>query len=194
MSRKRSFDGRSWSSEQLSYLFKEKIANAIAVKIMPILNCFIMSDRLNTLCWKLLGVEVGKGSKIRIGTRINAPSKLKIGRHCLIHGVIKSRGGVLIGNGVEFVEDVFVSTQSHNAQSKWFESVYLPIDIQDYAWIGPRSAILQGVVVCEGCVVGANAVVTSNTVAWGVYVGVPARMIKHREKLTLTDGEYETNI
>lgn len=194
MKETRRFDGRSWSECQLTYSYREKVAIIIASKIMPFFSYFLLSDRFNTFVWKVLGVGVGYKSRIRIGTRINVPSKVSIGDYCLIHGVIKSRGGVSIGNRVEFVEDVFVSSQSHNVSSKWFESVYRPVVISDCCWIGPRAAILQGVCIGEGSVVGANAVVTSDVDVWGVYAGVPAKLIKSRIRLAIQDDVNEVSV
>lgn len=190
----RRFDGRSWSTDSLAYSFWEKVANVVAAKVMPFFSYILISDRLNTIVWKALGVSVGRGSKIRVGTRINAPSKVRIGNYCLIHGVIKARGGIVIGDRVEFVEDVFVSSQSHNVSSEWFESVYEPVVISDCCWVGPRAAILQGVCVGEGSVIGANAVVASDVGEWGVYVGVPAKLIKPRVRLTIQEANNEAGV
>ena len=43
-----------------------------------------------------------------------------------------------------------------------------------------KSTVLCGVCVAEGCVIGANSVVTSDTETNKVYVGSPARVIKDR--------------
>jgi acetyltransferase-like isoleucine patch superfamily enzyme len=40
--------------------------------------------------------------------------------------------------------------------------------------------ITSGVTVGQGCVIGANAVVTRDLPAWSIAVGVPARVIKYR--------------
>ena len=47
-------------------------------------------------------------------------------------------------------------------------------------WIGTNAVILQGVTVGDGAVVGAGAVVTKDIPAYGVAVGVPARVSKYR--------------
>lgn len=38
--------------------------------------------------------------------------------------------------------------------------------------------MLDVVTIAKGCVVGANAVVTKNTIPFGIYVGVPAKIVK----------------
>jgi acetyltransferase-like isoleucine patch superfamily enzyme len=178
----RVFDGRSYSTP-LRYSKGQRIVSLIADRLMPIAAVLLPSNRLYTFLWRCLGVQVGKGSVIRLGTRINTPFKVKIGADSAIHGQLKARGGVEIGNGVEFVEEVLVSTQSHNMDSADFESVYAPVKILDHAWIGPRAVVLSGITIGEGCAVGAGSVVTKDCPAWSVVAGVPARTLKPRTPL-----------
>lgn len=51
-----------------------------------------------------------------------------------------------------------------------------------HAVIGANAVVLPDVIIGEGATVGAGAVVTHDLEAWGVYVGVPARMIKVRPR------------
>lgn len=53
------------------------------------------------------------------------------------------------------------------------------------AWVGAGATVSNNVSICEGCVVGAGAVVVRDIVQPGTYVGVPARLIKGSEALTL---------
>lgn len=174
------FDGRSRSIELPPYTTGQRLIVRFSMNVMPTLGRLLMSNRLNTLAWRLLGCRVGRGSVIRLGTAINAPFKVRIGRHCSIHGHLKSRGGIVIGDGVELVEDVMISTQSHATDSPDFESVYREVTVHDNAWLGPRSMVLPGVDLATGTVVAAGAILTKSTDAWGVYAGVPARLVKHR--------------
>lgn len=164
----------------IEYSLKEKMIIKFSMYIMPLLTKLIISNRINTLVWKLLGVKVGKNSIIRTGTQINAPFMIKIGDNCKIHGHLKSRESIKIGNNVEFVENVVISTQSHNVNSPRFEAIYKPVIIKDNCWISISSVILQGVVLEKGTVVSACAVVTKNTEENGIYAGIPAKLIKKR--------------
>lgn len=164
----------------IKYIFKQKMQIKLSMYLMPIFTKLFVSHRLNTFVWKLLGVKVGKNSIIRTGTVINAPFMVSIGDNSVIHGHLKSRGGIKIGNNVEFVENITVSTQSHDIDSLRFESIYMPVIIEDYSWISLNSIILQGVTIKKGSIVAAGAVVTKDTIEYGVYAGVPAKMIKKR--------------
>lgn len=178
------FDGRSYNIAPLHYTFSQRVRVLLATRMMPLLGPLLLSDRLNTWVWKRLGVQAARGAVIRIGTQINAPFKVSIGRFSQIHGCLLSRGGITIGQGVELVADVLVSSQSHNMDSIYFESVYAPVIIGDQAWIGPRAIVLAGTRLGTGTVVAAGAVMRlRETQDWAVYAGVPARPVKSRAPL-----------
>ncbi|MTT07322.1 acyltransferase, partial [Proteus mirabilis] len=44
--------------------------------------------------------------------------------------------------------------------------------------IGEKAAILAGVTIGEGAIIGANAVVTKNIPPYSIAAGIPARIIK----------------
>ena len=62
-----------------------------------------------------------------------------------------------------------------------------PVIIGKDAFIGLRCVILPGVKIGEGAVIGAGSVVTRDIPAWKVAVGVPAKPIKDRPRITLPD-------
>ena len=150
---------------------------------MPYLGYLFFSDRVNTFLWRCLGVSIGKGSVITRGTKINAPAKLKIGINSKIDGTLRTRGGVYIGNNVEFVGNVNISTQKHDLCSPIFKNLYNEVVIQDECWLSINSIVLDGVVIKKGTVLAAGSVLTKSTEAWGVYAGVPAKKIRDRTEL-----------
>ena len=54
-------------------------------------------------------------------------------------------------------------------------------------WIGQNAAILQGVHVGDGVIIGLNSTVASDLEAYSVYAGNPARLIRRRFDEELTD-------
>ena len=52
--------------------------------------------------------------------------------------------------------------------------------IESDVWIGANVIVLAGVKLAVGSVVGAGSVLTRDTQPYGVYVGNPARLIRHR--------------
>ena len=53
-------------------------------------------------------------------------------------------------------------------------SVYIGKNV----WIGDKASILAGVTIGEGCIIGANSVVTKDIPPYSVVVGSPARVVK----------------
>lgn len=56
------------------------------------------------------------------------------------------------------------------------------IIIESHAVIGANAVILPNICIGEGAAVGAGAVVTRDLEPWGIYAGVPARLIRPRRK------------
>jgi maltose O-acetyltransferase len=54
-----------------------------------------------------------------------------------------------------------------------------PVRVGAGSWLGIGVAVLPGVTIGEGCVVGANAVVTSDLPDYSIAVGVPARILRN---------------
>ena len=52
--------------------------------------------------------------------------------------------------------------------------------IEPDVWIGTKTTVTRGVVIGQGVVVGANAVVTRDLPPYSISVGAPARVIKDR--------------
>lgn len=55
-----------------------------------------------------------------------------------------------------------------------------PITLAEDVWLGANVTVTANVTIAKGCVIGANAVVTRDTQANGIYVGVPARRLRDR--------------
>lgn len=53
--------------------------------------------------------------------------------------------------------------------------------IEKFASVATNAVILPGLIVGEGSVIGAGAVLTNNSEPWTIYVGSPARPVKKRK-------------
>ncbi|EGQ9595723.1 TPA: acyltransferase [Vibrio alginolyticus] len=66
-----------------------------------------------------------------------------------------------------------------------------PVLIKKHVIIGANSIVLPGVVLGEGCAIGACSMVTKSTKEWRIYSGIPARDLKARKKdLLKLEAEY----
>lgn len=73
---------------------------------------------------------------------------------------------------------------------KYKNVVKKKVRIGRHCIIGTKSVIFPGVIVAEGCSVGAMSMLTKSTEPWGVYFGIPAKKIKKRKQDMLV-LEYE---
>jgi len=94
---------------------------------------------------------------------------------------------VVIGNGVLTGRFVLITDNSHG--SSLTEEIIRPplarpihsngaVIIHDNVWIGDKATILPNVIVGEGAIVAANAVVTKDVPAYTVVAGCPAKVVK----------------
>lgn len=136
-------------------------------------------------------VTLGDGAVVRAGAML-LPSGgfIRLGRLSSInhYAVLNGQGGVTIGDKVMIAAFASLFAANHN-----FDDVDVPIQeqglntrggivIEDDVWIGTHAVILDGVTIGTGSVVGAGAVVTRTVPPFSVVAGVPARVIRQREK------------
>lgn len=148
-------------------------------------------------------IEIGDNS--RIDDFCSISGNVTIGRNVHIASYVMVIGGV---EGVTFDDfsaasfgcKIFSSSDDYSGQfltnptiPEEFKSVTrAPIKISKHAIIGTNSVIFPGVTIEEGCAIGAMSLVNSDTNAWGVYAGIPARKIKDRSReLLILESKYK---
>ncbi|WFR95379.1 acyltransferase [Rhizobium tumorigenes] len=140
------------------------------------------------IIWKHGAVSVGTHSAIRDGVILDAQhGSIEIGNNVSFNDytIVLGHGGVHIGHDVRIAAQVLITSFEHN-----FDDPTRPIRtqgntnkaviIEDDVWIGAGAKILAGAHIAKGCVIGANAVVKGKTLPFGVYGGVPAKLLKMR--------------
>lgn len=60
------------------------------------------------------------------------------------------------------------------------DRIYKPIEIEPDSWLGSNVTLLPGVIVGQGCIVGAGSVVNKSLPPYTICVGVPCKPIKTR--------------
>ena len=63
------------------------------------------------------------------------------------------------------------------------------VHIKKHAIIGANTVILPGVTIGEGTAIGANSFVTKDCEPWTIYIGSPARPIRHRPREIILELE-----
>lgn len=66
--------------------------------------------------------------------------------------------------------------------AKYTGVTHAAVSIGKHVIIGCGSVILPGVVLCEGCAIGALSLVQKNCQAFGIYAGSPVKLIRERKR------------
>lgn len=139
-------------------------------------------------------IHIGSKSVIRTGAELKVDGKLKIGHRVLIGAwtTLSVLDELHIGDDCLLAERVSIRDHDHR-----FEQPSVPVADQGYrvatirlgnnVWLGAGVTLLKGVSLGDGCVVGANAVVTRSFPAGCVLAGVPARVI---QQLPIDERSY----
>jgi maltose O-acetyltransferase len=141
---------------------------------------------LRSLIYKALFARLEGFCWIQPGVKIARAKRLTVGRHfaCNSGSYIGASGGVAIGDYVLIGPNVTITSAIHPIDGPLpvFVRPVIPkaVTIEDDVWIAAGAAILPGVTLRKGTVVGANSVVTRDTEEYGVYVGAPAKLIRSR--------------
>jgi maltose O-acetyltransferase len=145
------------------------------------------ANRLRVLILRSTGFTIGAktafaGTPMFTGGR-DLYRNLKIGERCWfnVDCFFDLGESITIGNGVSMGHQVLILTSSHevgsgqNRAATWYAK---PVSIGNGAWLGARCTIMPGVVIGEGAVVAAGALVKSNVPPHAVVAGVPATILK----------------
>lgn len=154
----------------------EKLRSLIGAKNISIgNNCYIGINAQLTAFDKFHGLNFTP--KIVIGDNVSLGDSIHI----------TSINSITIGDGVLTGRRVTITDHSHgrielsemnvppNDRTLFSKG---PVHIGNNVWIGDKASILAGVTIGEGCIVGANSVVTKSIPSFCVVAGVPARIIK----------------
>lgn len=144
-------------------------------KDQVILGDFVVMDGI---------IEVYKKGKIYVGdysyvgrARIFCSNNISIGDYCLISDNVC----IMDSDLHPFSSEKRVAIAKRWARGE-FPDVYSgivnkPVVLENYCWIGFGTAILKGVRIGEGAIVGANSVVTKDVPPWTIVAGNPAKFI-----------------
>lgn len=160
--------------------------------------------------WKIRLGHIGKSSIIKKRVMVNGSGKnIIIGNYTTLYhrcfiGITK--GSFEIGNNSHLGVDVYVNASEGKVKigdnvsvgpksqiysySDDFESHNLigeihkvkDVVIGNNILIGAGVTVLPGVIIEEGSVIGAGSIVNKNIPAFSIAVGIPAKVIKQREK------------
>lgn len=176
------------------------------------MNSFYTKEELNDLGFKCVGdhVLISRKTSIYGADQIEIGSHVRIDDFCILSGKIKladyihiSAFGVIHGDtvGVEINDFCNVSGKvSFYAASDDYSGEYLTspvvpekyknthrekIVLNSHVIVGSGCTILPGVMMGEGCAVGAMSLVNKSLNPWTIYAGIPCRERKPRSRRIL---------
>ena len=174
---------------------------------------FLSQEELNALGFRYLGknVKISNRASIYNYDRIEIGDNSRVDDFCLLSGSIKLGRNVHIGaytqlaggtkgitfedfSGTSYAVQVFTQIDDYSGRTlfgptvpeKYRDVFKKEVLVEKYCAVGAGAIIFAGVVLAEGTSVGAMSLVLKSTEPWGIYVGVPARKLKDRDKGLLT--------
>jgi putative colanic acid biosynthesis acetyltransferase WcaF len=142
------------------------------------------------LVLRCFSAKIGAHVNTYPSTRIYFPWNLTVGDWSAIgeEVLIYNLGPVTLGQKVTVSHRAHLCAGTHDYTQPDLPLLKPPIEIKDQAWICADAFVGPNVVIGEGAVVGARAVVTKNVEPWTIVAGNPARFIKKRT-LSASSGE-----
>lgn len=132
--------------------------------------------------YQLMGAKIGKNTVLCRRVEVLYPKGLKLSNNISIgwFSELDARGGITVEHNTNISSHVKMITGSHDIDDPNYTADFQPIYIGHHCWIGTGAIILNNVMIGDGAVVAAGAVVTKNVPAYTVVGGVPAKIIKKR--------------
>ncbi len=114
-----------------------------------------------------------------IGNNCNINAQVLIENDVVIGNNVTVKSGVQIWDGTRIEDNVFIGpnatlTNDLMPRSKKYPEKFSGITLKNGCSIGANATLLPGIVVCEGAMIGAGAVVTKDVPENAVMVGNPA--------------------
>ena len=153
--------------------------------------------------------KMGKNSLIHWKAKIDKPRNVFIGDDSIIYpyAILRGEGRIEIGNNCVIECGAYIHTNKNTklimkdntiiapkamicTTSNYYERGKIIRDVikdgdviigRD-AYIGANAIILPGITIGDGAIIGAGAVVTKDAPPYKILIGIPARVIKEREK------------
>jgi acetyltransferase-like isoleucine patch superfamily enzyme len=138
---------------------------------------------LRPLLYRLCGFRIHRSATLQGGVRFFHVGRLTVGEDSVINrGVyLDNRGGITVGQHVSIAHDVRIYTMGHDVHDASFATKASPVRIDDYAVVFAGAMLMPGVLLGEGAVVMAGAVVTKDVPPRRIVGGNPARDLGERQ-------------
>jgi dTDP-4-amino-4,6-dideoxy-D-glucose acyltransferase len=131
-------------------------------------------------------LTTGDSGRIDIGSYVHVPA----------HSALFGRGGIKMDDysGLSARVTIFSTNDDYSGTHLTNPTVpapytgvnIAPVHLKRHVIVGSHSVILPGVTLGEGVAVGALSLVDRSLEPWGIYAGIPAKLIRPRSKELLS--------
>ncbi len=130
----------------------------------------------------LYGARISPQTILKSGVRAIAWDNVQIEAYAYLSDdvTVHARAPVFVGAGTTISPEVFIGSGGHNPADLAVEAT--PVRIGRCVFVGARAVILPGVTIGDHAVIGAGAVVVNDVPSCAVCVGVPAKVVRHKEE------------
>lgn len=137
---------------------------------------------IRKILFNLLGMKIGRNSRIAMKCIIFSPKKIEIGENNIIneHCLLDGRGFLKIGNNNSISMFSKIYSCSHYLNSDNFDYYCKKTEIKDNCWLGTSSVIMPGSLLNDFTVISVNSVFKGISKEKEVYAGNPSTLIKNR--------------
>ncbi|MEW6170172.1 MAG: acyltransferase [Candidatus Omnitrophota bacterium] len=149
-------------------------------------------ERVKIFSTKQSPVFIGENCILQTGAILASSDngKITLDKHVYIgeYTILSSKNEIHVGKNSIIAAQCFIVDFNHrfdNPDLLFYDSGFdcAKVTIGSNVWIGAGSRILKGVTIGEGSAIGAGSVVTRDIPPYSIVVGVPARVIKKRDKI-----------
>lgn len=139
---------------------------------------------LFTIYYRLRLKKCGKKVDFSTTMIIRNPRNIEIGDFCSFSNfvILDGHDRITIGSNCMFANNSVIATATHDDRMDPMNSVMLkrPVVIGNNVWFGIGATVLPGLIIGDGAIIGARALVTRNVPPRAVILGVPGRITRIR--------------
>ena len=131
----------------------------------------------------------GLGLHIGNFIHISSQSIISGGGYCVLEDFVGLSAGVRIISGSEDINGDGLTNPTIPDEFRSYYRSY--VHCKKHSFLATNVIVHPGVTIGEGTVVSSGSVITKDLEPWSIYMGIPARKIRDRQKEIILDKEKE---